>query len=352
MIVSLVVMCAYLGLVLRDKRTVFFMTPHILQQLYLCLSLVSHQIENNIIYFFMGLLSFRVFALWYAVSSTPNLEFFFVRFVSLNKERNRVKISGILLAWCVLIGVYAVHPEAVLNPRGTYEMLMSGTAQGSIIWFVVAMFATLSMTYATSFRMLLVLTPFFYLIGAKGFFMGLLIFYFTYTFLERPQRLLILIPFLLLSLYAMLYLNVKTDRNVIEFLIFSYFDYAYSIDQIAYNDWILPSVHSIPVLNEYVLGVSRLIGVNKDDFAIVHFPFETSLGVNPGLLDFELIFRLGVLIFPFFVACEVLLLRAFFSIALRQSGFLLFRATFLLSNWRLAYIIFGFISVRNWLRRR
>ena len=142
------------------------------------------------------------------------------------------------------------------------------------------------------------------MIGSKGLLLGPLFVYFSYYYSVYGINIkLISLGFTCIAIMYFYLQNITSGfENFIDFYIYYYFDYANILSIIDKLD-ILPRLEFVPpFINDYIPGL-RLFSVNKTDFYFEYFPSSMYHGKAPGLLNFEIFFRLGIIfsiLFPLF----------------------------------------------------
>lgn len=189
--------------------------------------------------------------------------------------------------------MYLLNPDAIFKPRETHKALMEGNKGGSLFFSLIAIPAALASLYCVKFSNLILMSGFLYFLGSKGFIINCWIFYLAYiTFFEGKSSfgvILIAVP----AFYGFINMNISGVENALYYLLFSYFDYAANIVSVLEVPLFINLDIFSFVANEFVVGFSRISGVQRIDLFQHYFPYEVSVGKNPGLLDAEIVFRGG-----------------------------------------------------------
>jgi len=189
------------------------------------------------------------------------------------------------------------------------------------------------------------------IIGSKGLLLGPLIVYFSYYYSVTGINIkLISLGTTCVAIMYFYLQNITSGfENFIDFYIYHYFDYAGNILSIIDNLDILPRIEFVPpFINDYIPGFSRLLSVNKTDFYFEYFPSSMNHGKAPGLLNFEIFFRLGII----FSTLLPLLNIIFFIIYLKSAtlfGSSFYNRVFIFSNnLRLLFILTIFLFIKKY----
>lgn len=229
------------------------------------------------------------------------------------------------------------------NPREFYNFLIEDNRSGGYYFSIIAMLAVLVSAYCYSLRnVILTIIPTIF-IGAKGFFINIIITYFVYQLIQGKlfdkKNLLILI----ISITGVLYifeLYASGIDSVLEYYLYDYLDHLQNFYSVHQSVPIFPSPqHIVPWFNDLIPGISKITGLTKNDLHEELFPNEMAEGKAPGMLIYELYFRGGLVLFPILYFVELLYMFFLLKISISFKSSEIVRYTYIAGAYRYMFVI-------------
>ena len=300
LIISFLFILFKIILCLVNRKLVFFTFFLICNDLYLLFSCFS---QNNLdilfynLYFLHELFSFLYI---YVVYNSK---------IKINTICNGLPVNlnpTVYVFLILLVVIIGFKNNFDLNFRGNYIKLIESNRSGSPDFTIMVFVLLLLNTFSFKLRFLIPTLASCIMIGSKGLLLGPLIVYFSYYYFVYGINIkLISLGSICIAIMYFYLQNITSGfENFIDFYIYHYFDYVGNILSIIDNLDIFPRLEFVPpFINDYIPGFSRLFSVNKTDFYFEYFPSSMYHGKAPGLLNFEIFFRLGIIfsiLFPLF----------------------------------------------------
>lgn len=238
-------------------------------------------------------------------------------------SRNGYKFLTVSIV--IAVSAYLIDPNFLLDPRETHKDLMKDSLNGGYLYtFISPLIAvmsilTLNLTIVFSVGILGFLT------GSKGLFINSFVYFILYRYVNYGINIKLFFAIITALSFIAYYIDytIRGVDNALYYLIYSYFDYAQNMSSIANTITLLPTEHSIFLINEFIPGWARLSGASRTLFSLEFFPYETSLNKNPGLLYFENLFRTGLIGYLLYLGAKLFLFYVLFNIAIKEKSFVL-----------------------------
>jgi hypothetical protein len=231
-----------------------------------------------------------------------------------------LRINIIIISIIYLIIAY-YDSNLIFHPRETYVRLIESARNegGTSYTFLSAAGAILS-NASIWFPYIIIVLPLVYLIGSKGLVVhSIIVFALSVIYrnnnkkagLRKSAIFISTFGFLILIFYFTMNAMVAGNDDALLYLFTSYFDYIYNLNEILIFASIYPSQHWEFVINDFIPGYARVMGVDRSDFFFHYFPYESSFGKFPGLLDYENFIRLGGVLFLIYYFFKLILIGLF-----------------------------------------
>ncbi len=236
-----------------------------------------------------------------------------------------------------------------INPRLFYEFLIESNRSGSILWPILALIiGQLLATYSYSLRNLTLITGLSYFLGSKGLVVNPSIFFMQYVFLYKKNYRKFIVPLSILFVCLLsYYLNIISNKNLFQFFT-SYYDYTANIERIDEKIPLLPNPkYFLAYFTDFFPGINRILRTVPQELYADYFSFEYGNGKSPGILFFDSLLRIGILLYPFFILLEALLIKALINIFLKTNSILALRLLIFKESIKASLLVFliNFISL-------
>ena len=351
----------YIYLLIKDNLLVFLIVPRLIQLITMLLAYIYFDISGNI--------SISLIYIIYVIFDALKISIIFdknylgsLSVLRLKKDNYNFEEKQFWFFFFIsLIVLFLASGNNLnfFNPRKLYEFLIDQNRSGSIYWPIIALLVgQILTTYSYSIRNLILVSSLAYFLGSKGLFVTPIIFFMQYSYAFFKRKSLFLLPFIVLTLIIIIsiYLDIISNMNILQF-VNAYFDYTENIFIIKDNIPILPDPkYFLGYFTDFFPGINRLLKTVPGDLYANYFPFLYENGKAPGLLIFDTVLRVGLILYPIFIILEAILIKNLVRIFKNNNSKLSLRILLFTESIKASLMIFllstGFKNLRKLISRK